>query len=120
MLKPSRPFMLVGPPREWDNQGMNEWREIAEWDWVQLGRGEVLHAVQTLDDPEATEDEWGGDGTTECGKHGYLAIPGLLSRMGAPRCQRCCSVTGMPSGVQSPKNVNTCRPVAEARIAALS
>jgi integrase len=99
---------------------VSEWREIVEWDWALLGRfGVQLHAVRSLDDDIATEEQWGGDGTTECGKHGHLSIPGLFDRMGAQRCVRCCVVTGMPFGKQSPKNVEECRPVVEARLTAL-
>jgi hypothetical protein len=99
---------------------VSEWREIVEWDWALLGRfGVQLHAVRSLDDDVATEEQWGGDGITECGKHGHLSIPGLFDRMGAQRCVRCCVVTGMPFGKQSPKNVEECRPVVEARLTAL-
>lgn len=56
---------------------------------------------------------------------GYLAahslwIPGIFSRMGSQRCPACCDAVRMPHGKQSPKNIDECRPVAEARIAALA
>ena len=95
---------------------MSEWLEIAEWDWVWVGQGERLHAVKEITN-DADED-WYGVGVTECGLYsGYLNIPGIFSRMSAQRCLRCCERTGMPQGSQSPKNVDECKPVAQARIA---
>jgi len=95
-----------------------DWREIAEWDWVHLGTGLVLHAVGTVtNDADA---DWYGDGRTLCGRAGRMWIPGFVSRMGDRRCRRCCTLAGMPQGKQSPKNVEALRPIASARIAALA
>lgn len=99
---------------------MSEWREIAEWDWVWLGLGEVLHAVASLENEATVDDDWMGRGKTECGLSGRLSIPGIFSRMSAQRCDRCCRATGMPHGKQSPKNVDECRPVVEARLESLA
>lgn len=97
------------------------WREIAEWDWVLLGyHGETLHAIGSLTNGDTADDDWHGDGDTACGRFGRMVIPGLFSRMGASRCKRCCKVTGMPQGAQSPKNIDECRPIVERRIAALN
>lgn len=97
------------------------WQEFAEWNWVEVagaGNG-LLHAVGALSADAAAECDWGGDGVTECGRHGDLRIPGLFTRMSAQRCDECCEKTGMPRGEQSPKNIEECRVVVEARIAAL-
>ncbi len=91
------------------------WRTIAEWDWVRLGNGDRLHAVATVTND--ADEQWYGIGTTECGLGGEMHIPGILSRMAATRCRRCCDRTGMPQGDQSPKNVEACRPLAERRAA---
>jgi hypothetical protein len=93
----------------------SNWRQTAEWDWVWLGAGNVLHAVGELDNAATADADWYGDGSTECGRRGVMTIPGLFSRMGAYRCVRCCKATGMPEGQQSPKNEDACRPIAEAR-----
>jgi hypothetical protein len=98
---------------------VSDWLVTAEWDWVWLGAGNVLHAVDTLDNADTVDDDWYGVGRTECGQGGHMTIPGLFSRMGAIRCVRCCKATGMPQGEQSPKNDDGCRPIVEARIAAL-
>lgn len=96
----------------------SSWREIAEWDWVWLGEGDVLHAVATVTN-DADED-WYAEGATECGREGDMHIPGIFSRMSAKRCDRCCDRTGMPRGSQSPKNIEDCRPLVERRIAEVS
>lgn len=88
---------------------------MAERDWVLLGdRGGVLHAVATLDgDIDDGDDAACRPGRTACGRTGVLCIPGVLSRLGAPRCRRCCERTGMPHGAGSPVNSPGRRPVAE-------
>ena len=98
---------------------MSDWREIAEWDWVVIDDGDHLHAVgTTANDPD---EDWRGEGTTVCGIETEMYIPGLFTRMSDEvfRCEACCEATDMPKGAQSPKNVNECRPVCEARIVAL-
>lgn len=100
-----------------DRKDGHQWLELAEWNWVQIGRGEILHAVRAMDDDLAEVGRtWGGSGLTECGRKGDLRIPGVFSRMSAKRCSRCCKAIGMPQGNQSPKNVDECRPIVEARI----
>jgi hypothetical protein len=93
-----------------------DWRRIAEWDWVWVGSGERLHALADVDDDVAVENDWGGPGVTACGRHGWLSIPGLFSRMGTDRCSNCCKAAGMPLGVGSPKNDDECRPLVERRL----
>lgn len=100
----------------------SSWLEIAEWDWVLLddAEGDTLHAVgEVIND---TEEDWFGDGRTVCGIQADMFIPGLFTRMSTEvvRCEACCDATGMPRGAMSPKNVDECRPICEARIAALA
>jgi hypothetical protein len=89
-----------------------EWRGIVAWDWLVDGNDEhddVLHAPGDI-----VYRDWCAEGTTACGRvSGYLAIPGLFSRMGAERCGPCCELTGMPPGKGSPKNDKACRTVIE-------
>lgn len=89
-------------------------RGIVEWDWVCNIGFRKLHAPAYWDDPEF--DGFVEDGRTVCGLTGYLTIPGIYSRMGLPRCKRCCSMTGMPHGNGSPKNSEDCRHIVEARL----
>ena len=61
--------------------------------------------------PEIT-DEWemdglipiGIQGTTACGLSGRLSMPGIFSRIGAPRCKKCCRKVGIPDGNGAPYN----------------
>jgi hypothetical protein len=116
-------------------------RNIAEYDWVQAvitdctGRCEACTCTpingivegcecdtycdcidEELHAPaDAAEfDDWDGDpveGKTACGIGERLVIPGIGSRMGCQRCEKCCEDTGLPSGVGSPKNDQACRDV---------
>jgi hypothetical protein len=110
-----------------DNGG---WRRIVEWDWVQIARSDDnadgsagtadddrLHAVVAISND--ADADWYGVGTTECGIKSELYIPGIFTRMSAKRCEDCCGITGMPPGMQSPKNDETCRVVVESRLEAL-
>lgn len=83
---------------------------MAEWNWLLLGEGGVLHhAAWWTPDHEEVQ----GRGVTECGRKGWLHIPGLFTRMGADRCQPCCDQLGFPRGVGSPRNDDACRPFVE-------
>lgn len=82
---------------------MSDWLELARVDWVYGGqRPSVLHALGEISN-DADED-WYGEGKTACGRVGQWEIPGLFSRMGVKRCDRCCDRLGFPRGVGSPKN----------------
>ena len=43
-------------------------------------------------------------GTTCCGALAVLYMPGILERMGAPRCPVCCDAVGVPHGDGIPGN----------------
>lgn len=100
-------------------------RNIAEYDWlidysIRPSRAR-LHAPT----PEIVKhyDDWGEDTDIEncgvdhgavpalCGRVGGWSIPGVFSRMGVPRCARCCKLSGLPRGDGSPKNDQSCRHV---------
>lgn len=87
---------------------------LAEWDWVVTSTWAVLHAPREVDDSFGRDAQ--GMGVTECGVDAWLQIPGVFTRMGAPRCKTCCRVTGFPQGTGSPKNDKACRPLVEARL----
>lgn len=97
-----------------------EGRALMEWDWCYGQTSTVLHHVKLLRDEHA--EEWADtsqlvSATATCGRRLYwLSVPGLLSRMGAKRCARCCDRLGYPRGVGSPKNDDDCRPLVEARL----
>lgn len=76
----------------------------ADWRrrWLQTTRGLALHRVSTI--------QWGSDerisgrGETVCGRRGRLMMPGIFSRMDAPRCVQCCQAMGIPCGDGAPYN----------------
>jgi hypothetical protein len=68
-------------------------------------RKPVLHRLAEIDWWEPADDEMiRGDGVTVCGKRGFLHMPGVLSRIGLPRCGACCRLTGVPGGDGAPWN----------------
>jgi hypothetical protein len=90
--------------------------DLARVDWVVGASWNRLHALGqdlTAGQRDALEDyevQCPGPVRFACGRVGaYASIPGLLSRMGKPRCQGCCRATGLPEGVGSPKNDDECR-----------
>ena len=95
-------------------------RKYAEWDWLYTtGRGgKCLHHAAELHDPENWE-QGGFMATTTCGRTLHMTLPGLLSRMGLPRCKRCCRLLGIKDGTGSPKNDPELRPWLVKRPAAL-
>ena len=77
----------------------DDWRR----DWLYFANGERLHRVVAItwrEDCGLTS----GPGETLCGRSGRLSIPGIMSRMGMPRCVRCCKLTGIPRGDGAPFN----------------
>lgn len=95
-----------------EREDEHEIRILGEWDWWMLPTWSRLHA--------ATEFEyvaWAvGNGTTACGRHGVLTIPGIFTRMDAWRCRQCCRALSYPPGQGSPKNDDACRPLVEQRL----
>lgn len=78
--------------------------------WIQMdARGGVLHAPVDWDDPDYHASD--SNALTACGRKGLGLIPGIFSRMGRPRCRRCCAATGLPDGTGSPKNDDACRAI---------
>lgn len=65
-----------------------------------------LHAPDqaTLEGNSQDDYDTPVDGRTLCGRSCRLTIPGVFSRMGAPRCPACCAAAGLPPGAGSPKN----------------
>jgi hypothetical protein len=93
---------------------MAECRQLVEYDWLVTSTWERLHHA-ILDDAQTLElanEGFAPDVTLTCGRHvKHVSIPGIFTRMGTPRCQRCCDRTGLPRGTGSPKNDQECRPI---------
>lgn len=96
---------------------IRELRSLAEWDWLITNRGNVLHHPHSGD---PNPDVMGyHDVQFSCGRTSRWAwIPGVFTRMGAKRCDRCCDRLGYPRGKGSPKNDDACRPLVERRVKA--
>lgn len=77
-------------------------RTYARADWVQSPSGVILHHLAEVESVD--EGEWCATGRSACGVRTTWRIPGMLSRMGAVRCRRCCDRLGIAHGVGSPKN----------------
>jgi hypothetical protein len=75
-----------------------DWRKR----WLQLRAGVRLHRVASI--TWADDDEIWGHGATACGEFAEMHMPGLFSRMSAPRCLLCCHAAGVPPGDGAPFN----------------
>lgn len=73
--------------------------------WVQHGgRSPVLHRILRHDRAEWDKNEVWGGGESACGMVATFHVPGIVSRMGAPRCKKCCRKRGIPFGYGNPRN----------------
>lgn len=94
-------------------------RRLADLDWVITPSGGRLHHTSQPDHlAEQLEDNGYLDSLAtggytvglDCGRQAArVDIPGVLSRMSVPRCARCCTATGMPRGLGSPRNDPACQ-----------
>lgn len=75
---------------------------------------DLLHYVEGEDDK--TWEAWWDDGpwpkarTAACGASFPASLPGMFSRMGAPRCDACCAALAITPGKGAALNDDTCRP----------
>ena len=75
------------------------------WRWEQFygSRQAVLHRIAKVE--EVFDNGFIGVlGTTVCGRHGKLHMPGVVSRLAAPRCKQCCARLGIAPGDGAPYN----------------
>ena len=63
--------------------------------WLQ-GGSDIMHRISTIewDNGEMIQ----GRGVALCGASGQWIMPGIFSRMCAPRCPKCCAALGIPKG----------------------
>lgn len=82
----------------------DDWRSR----WLMGDGNDDLHRIERLDvDPaEWREEVTSGPGQAVCGAEGTFRIPGIFSRMGAPRCERCCDLVGIDHGDGAPGNAD--------------
>jgi hypothetical protein len=71
--------------------------------WLVLNSWNRLHAVSD-DSWDNEEEEVMGTGEAACGASGIFVVPGVLSRLGLPRCAHCCDRLSVPRGKGDPIN----------------
>lgn len=85
-----------------------------KYSWLYVrGCGERLHFVGSV--TEWTQEMVDGGGLhlrAACGLRAQMALPGVLARLGRPRCKRCCKAIGITQGNGCPANDKTCQEVA--------
>lgn len=90
----------------WDTG--DDWRRR----WVQSIKKPVLHRLSddAVENVEGQDNDFAGvnfRGTTMCGrKSPHWFMPGIFSRMDAPRCKQCCRILGLSEGNGCPANYN--------------
>lgn len=100
---------MIAPPIEFEVDAPT----IVDFDWICSYGGDVIHAPGR----DTEDDDWyesGGiaDFPTACGRTlKWASIPGMFTRMGSKRCDRCCDKLGYPRGVGSPKNEDAIRAI---------
>ncbi len=91
----------------------NWYETTAKYDWFITGRAEALHYARLSPEQIAEIQATGlvrGYCKLYCGiRVRGLTLPGVLSRLGAPRCRRCCKMFKFPFGIGSPRNDAECR-----------
>lgn len=93
---------------------------VTHWRWLYAPPNyRVLHRLAAMtwnsdDDPEADYAGRCCTGVAVCGyatkgdggriRSGMFFMPGIFSRMGLPRCAKCCAKVGLPKGDGTPWN----------------
>jgi len=72
--------------------------------WLVLPSWNRLHRVSQIEWIDAWDGLLYGRGKTVCGREGELCMPGVVSRLGLPRCKHCCRAMGLPAGDGNPYN----------------
>ena len=85
---------MTPPPLDTGTDWRRRWSVLPGW--------RRLHRVSEI--VCLGPDDKYGDGVTVCGQRGPLTMPGILSRMGCPRCAHCCDALGIPRGDGAPFN----------------
>lgn len=70
--------------------------------WLVLPSWNRLHRVSSINWYD--DERLVGEGETLCGWYNVLQIPGVMSRLGLPRCKHCCRIMGIESGDGNPYN----------------
>jgi hypothetical protein len=74
------------------------------WQYADADDYDFLHRIAA---PFSAKDKEGWEfeaGTAVCGLKGTFQMPGVMSRMGRPRCPKCCEIMSVPEGDGAPYN----------------
>jgi hypothetical protein len=77
---------------------------VSRWLMFPSARTYLLHRVSAIDWWVEDGALIRGSGVTLCGRRGFLHMPGVLGRLGGPRCPECCKRLGIPEGEGNPYN----------------
>lgn len=76
--------------------------------WLYSPYGERLHFIAELGEVtdfwDVADDYCGVNAKAACGRSAHWQMPGLFSRLGLPRCRKCCKAAGIPCGDGAPYN----------------
>lgn len=78
------------------------WQCRADGDWENPTYDDLL--LHRVAEPFQIGDWESTEARTVCGRTMMLCMPGFGSRIGAPRCPKCCEVVGIPAGDGAPYN----------------
>lgn len=81
------------------------WQYVTSGDWENPTEQDTyLHRVAEPFKVGKKEAWKGHKITAVCGLTAVMCMPGVFSRIGAPRCPKCCKALGIPEGHGNPYN----------------
>lgn len=95
-------------------ENVAEQRRMLETDWVVGASWTVLHHISPADDDfdPAYWVTFPDPIRATCGRLlKWACVPGVFTRIGAKRCDRCCDRMGYPRGKGSPRNDKAIQPL---------
>lgn len=84
-------------------------KRLSHMAWLKNNKRKTLHCVPSSVDENGIVDENLVDEgqlvyTALCGRTQMFSVPGVFSRMYAPRCKNCCSALKISPGIGTPLN----------------
>lgn len=88
----------------------DKWR----WRWMYEPGENVPDEIHRVKSYQKVSEEYSAaleEAITVCGqKFSRLFMPGMFSRLGAPRCESCCHILNIPTGYGAPNNSDITEP----------
>ena len=102
-------------------ESIDDFVSAGAYDWYDTKAGTCLHWAELSEGQRADIPScWAvlQPVRLACGRTAAsLHIPGMFSRMGAPRCSGCCRALGYEPGIGSPRNSGECRKILRLSVA---